>query len=64
MKIIDPKKEIESMCDVEKTYENFVMANYCGDTTILMAFCWATPDKSLLSKYINRLNKEKKLLGE
>lgn len=64
MKIIDIKKELESMKDAEKTYENFVVANYCGDTTTLMAFCWSTPDKSLISKYINRFNKEKKIFGE
>lgn len=64
MQIIDIKKESESMNDVEKTYENFVVANYCGDTTTLMAFCWATRDKSLISKYSNRLSKEQKLLGE
>ena len=52
------------MKDAEKTYENFVVANYCGDTTTLMAFCWSTPDKSLISKYINRFNKEKKIFGE
>lgn len=63
MQIIDIQKELNSMKDVEKTYENFVSANYCGDTTTLMAFCWATPDKSLISRYLNRFTKEQKLLG-
>lgn len=64
MQIINIQMEIDSMKDVEKTYENFVTANYCGDTTTLMAFCWATPDKSLISKFLNRFTKEKELLGE
>lgn len=64
MQIINIQMEIDSMKDVEKTYENFVAANYCGDTTTLMAFCWSTPDKSLISKFLNRFTKEQKLLGE
>lgn len=64
MQIINIQMEIDSMKEVEKTYENFVTANYCGDTTTLMAFCWATPDKSLISKFLNRFTKEKKILGE
>lgn len=64
MKIIDIQQELNSMKDVEKTYENFVTSYYCGDTTTHMAFCWATPDKSLINKFCNRLFKEQKLLGE
>lgn len=64
MEIINIQQEIESMKDVEKTYENFVSTYYCGDTTTHMSFCWATPDKSLISKYSNRLFNEQKNLGE
>lgn len=49
--------------EIDKTYENFVTAYYSGDAETFFGFGKFLQDK-LITKYMNRLTKEKKLLGE
>lgn len=47
--------------NVELTYENFITAYYSSDAETFFSFSKLLEDK-LITKYMNRLTKEKKLL--
>lgn len=49
--------------NIQKTYENFVTAYFSNEAEIFFGFAKSLDDK-LINKYMNRLTKEKQLLGE